>query len=181
MKITKTPLKDCYLIEAPSFGDERGFFMEAFNHQKIKEKLDIQFHIKQVNFASSSKNVLRGLHYQDAPFAQTKLVGVTSGAVLDVAVDIRKDSPSYLQHYAVVLDHPTKLFLVSEGFAHGYVTLTDDTLFFYFVNAPYYPSHELGILYSDPGLGIDWNLKEAPIVSEKDLKQPTLDKVKNNF
>ena len=181
MNVTKTPLKDCYLIEVPSFGDERGFFMEAFNQQKIKEELDIQFDIQQVNFASSSKNVLRGLHYQDAPFSQTKLVGVTRGAVLDIAVDIRKGSPSYLQHYAVVLDHPTKLFLVPKGFAHGYVTLTDDTLFFYFVDAPYSPDHELGIRYNDDTLAINWNFQEKPIVSQKDLNQPTLDKVKNNL
>ena len=181
MNITKTPLKDCSLIEVPSFGDERGFFMEAFNHQKIKEELGIQFDIQQVNFASSSKNVLRGLHYQDAPFSQTKLVGVTRGAVMDVAVDIRKDSPSYLQHYTVVLDHPTKLFLVPKGFAHGYVALTDDTLFFYFVDAPYSPEHELGILYNDDTLDINWGFLEEPIVSEKDLKQPTLDMAKNNF
>ncbi len=181
MKITKTPLKDCYYIETRSFGDERGFFMEAFNQQKIHDELGISFDVKQVNFASSAKSVLRGLHYQDAPFSQTKIVGVTRGAVLDVAVDLRKNSPSYLQHYGVVLDHPSKLFLVPRGVAHGYYTLSDNTLFFYFVDAPYSPDHELGIIYNDATLNINWQLVEEPIVSQKDLNQPTLDKIKNNF
>ena len=181
MKITETPLKDCYLIEATAFGDERGFFMEAFNKQKLKEELNVEFEIEQVNFASSAKNVLRGLHYQDAPYSQTKLVGVTRGAVIDLVVDLRKDSPSYLQHYKVLLDHPSKLFLVPKGFAHGYLTLSDDTLFYYLVDAPYSPKHEMGILYNDPALNIDWGQQDSPIVSDKDLNQPTLDKVHNHF
>lgn len=181
MKITKTPLKDCYLIEVPTFGDDRGFFMEAFNKQRMSDHLAIEFEIKQVNFASSSKNILRGLHYQEPPFSQTKIVGISRGAVLDVVVDLRKDSPSYLQHYKILLDHPSKLFLVPKGFAHGYYTLTDDTFFFYFVDSPYSPDHEKGLLYNDPSLAIDWGFSSDPIVSEKDLNQPTLDKVKNQF
>ncbi|MCP4457794.1 MAG: dTDP-4-dehydrorhamnose 3,5-epimerase [Cytophagales bacterium] len=181
MKITETPLKDCYLVESTTFGDERGFFMEAFNKQKLKEELNVELEIKQVNFASSSKNVLRGLHYQDAPHSQTKLVGVTHGAVLDVAVDLRKNSPSYLKSYSVLLDHPSKLFLVPKGFAHGYYTMSDDTLFFYFVDTPYSPQHELGILYNDPELAVDWGQLIDPVVSKKDLNQPTLDNVRNHF
>ncbi len=181
MNIEITPLKDCFLIDVPKFGDDRGFFMESFNKAHFKEKTGIDFDIKQVNFASSSKDALRGLHYQDKPFAQAKLVGVTRGAVLDVVVDIRKDSPSYLQNFRVVLDTPSKMLYVPKGFAHGYKSLVDDTLFFYFVDEFYSPENEKGVLYNDPSLDIDWELTDDPVVSAKDLKQPTLDHVQNNF
>jgi dTDP-4-dehydrorhamnose 3,5-epimerase len=181
MKTIATPLKDCYVIHADLFGDERGFFMESFNQKALEEQLGNHIEIKQVNFASSSKNVLRGLHYQDAPYSQTKIVGVTHGAVLDVVVDIRKDSPTYLEHFKIVLDQPGILLLVPKGFAHGYLSLKDETLFYYFVDAFYAPKYEKGILYKDTQLGIDWKFDEEPIVSEKDQNQPTLDHVVNHF
>ena len=181
MKVTETSLKDCFLIDLNSFGDDRGFFMESFNHSRIEEALGMDFNVKQVNFASSSKNVLRGLHYQDSPHAQTKLVGTTQGAVLDVVVDIRKDSPTYLQHYKVVLDRPALQLLVPKGFAHGYLSLKEDTLFYYFVDEFYSPTHEKGVLYNDPEIKIDWLLTEEPVVSEKDLAQPIIANVINNF
>lgn len=181
MKITETPLKDCYLIEVTSFGDERGFFMEAFNQDRLNQELGLQFEVKQVNFASSSKNVLRGLHYQDAPYSQTKLVGVTRGAVYDMVVDLRKDSPTYLKSYKATLDEPGKLLLVPRGLAHGYYTLENDTLFYYFVDAVYSPDHEKGVLYNDKELNLDWGFSDDPIVSQKDLNQPTLAEVQNNF
>jgi dTDP-4-dehydrorhamnose 3,5-epimerase len=181
MKIKPTPLKDCVLIEVVSKGDERGAFMESFNQKHLLDATGIQFDIKQVNFAISSANVLRGLHYQDAPYSQAKLVGVTRGKVMDVVVDIRKDSPTYLQHFKTILDRPNLLLLVPRGFAHGYYSLEEDTLFYYFVDAFYSPSHEKGILYNDPSLAIDWELKKQPIVSDKDLKQPTLTNVVNQF
>ncbi|MEQ9231772.1 MAG: dTDP-4-dehydrorhamnose 3,5-epimerase [Cyclobacteriaceae bacterium] len=181
MNIEITPLKDCFLIDVPKFGDDRGFFMESFNKAHFKEKTGIDFDIKQVNFASSSKDALRGLHYQDKPFAQAKLVGVTRGAVLDVVVDIRKDSPSYLQNFKAVLDDPNKMLYVPKGFAHGYKSLEDDTLFFYFVDEFYSPQNEKGVLYNDPTLDIDWELDKTPVVSSKDLKQPSLNHVQNNF
>lgn len=181
MTVSETGLKDCYLIELDSYGDDRGFFMESFNRNRILEAIDITFEVKQVNFAASAKNVLRGLHYQDKPYAQTKLVGVTRGAVMDLVVDIRKDSPTYLQHFKVILDRPTKQLLVPKGFAHGYLSLEDDTLFYYFVDEFYAPDHEKGVLYNDPELRIDWDFSEDPIVSPKDLKQPKLADVLNNF
>jgi len=181
MKITPTPLKDCVLIDVTVKGDERGAFMESFNQKRLFDATGIMFEVKQVNFAVSVKNVLRGLHYQDAPFSQAKLVGVTRGKVMDVVVDIRKDSPTYLQHFKTILDRPNLLLLVPRGFAHGYYSLTDDTLFYYFVDAFYSPEHEKGILYNDPSLAIDWELFDNPIVSEKDLKQPSLAQVVNHF
>ncbi len=181
MKIKETGLQDCFLIDLQSFGDDRGFFMESFNQQRLNKELGLNFEVKQVNFAISSKNVLRGLHYQDKPHAQSKLVGVTQGAVMDLVVDIRKDSPTYLQHYKVILDRPTLQLLVPKGFAHGYLSLEDDTLFYYFVDEYYSPDHEKGVRYNDPQLRLEWDLDFEPIVSEKDLMQPTLENVQNNF
>lgn len=181
MTVTETPLKDCVLIEHKSFGDDRGFFMESFNLERFKNESGMDFEVRQVNFAESSKNVLRGLHYQDKPFAQAKLVGVTRGAVMDVIVDIRKDSPTYLQHYSVVLDRPTVQLYVPRGFAHGYKALEDHSLFYYFVDEFYAPDHEKGLLYSDEVLSIDWQLSNTPIVSEKDLAQPLAKDMQNKF
>lgn len=181
MKISETGLKDCFLLDLQSFGDNRGFFMESYNQERIFNELKIDFKVKQVNFASSSKNVLRGLHYQDKPYAQSKLVGVTNGAVLDLVVDIRKDSPTYLKHCKVVLDRPTLQLLVPKGFAHGYLSLQNDTLFYYLVDEYYSPDHEKGLLFNDPILDLDWELEEDPIVSTKDMLQPTLENIQNNF
>jgi dTDP-4-dehydrorhamnose 3,5-epimerase len=181
MKVTPTPLQDCYLIEIDKKGDDRGFFMESFNQDALYKELGIRFEIKQVNFAGSSKNVLRGLHYQDAPFGQAKLVGVARGAVMDVVVDIRKNSPTYLKHFKTVLDRPNLLVMVPPGFAHGYYSLMDDTMFYYFVDAFYSPDHEKGILYNDNNLGINWEIDGGPIVSPKDLNQPKLNEVVNHF
>lgn len=181
MTVTKTDLKDCFIIEMPLFGDSRGFFMESFNQAKFKEQAGFSFEIKQVNFASSSKGALRGLHYQESPFAQAKLVGVTRGSVLDVVVDMRKDSPSFLKSLNVVLDNPGKMLYVPKGFAHGYKCLEDDSLFFYYVDEFYSPENEKGIRYNDPDLGVDWELDAEPIVSQKDLQQPLLKDIDNKF
>lgn len=170
MELIKTPLKDCYVLKSTLFGDDRGFFLEAFHQMKLKE-VGIDFEVKQINFAQSSKSVLRGLHFQVAPFAQNKLVGVVQGAVLDVVVDLRKDSPSYLQHFKLKIDQPDTLLLVPKGFAHGYHTLSDQTLFYYAVDVFYSPEHERGLLYNDKALGIDWELDEPPLVSPKDRQQ----------
>jgi dTDP-4-dehydrorhamnose 3,5-epimerase len=173
MEIIKTPLKDCLVIKMPKFGDERGFFLESYNKSKLSD-YGIEFDVKQVNFAKSQKNVLRGMHFQKETFAQAKLVGVICGAVLDVVVDIRKDSPTYLKHFKYELSSPEILLLVPRGFAHGYYTLADDTVFHYAVDNFYSPENEGGILYNDPKLNIDWELKETPLVSEKDLKHKNL-------
>ena len=177
MKVRETPLKDCLIIDLEAIRDDRGFFMESFNQSTFKAETGIDFNVKQVNYASSSKDVLRGLHYQEAPFAQGKLVGVTRGAVLDVVVDLREDSSTYLKSFATeIRNNETQLF-IPKGFAHGYLVLEDDTMFYYFVDEFYSPSHEKGLLYNDPELNINWELKVDPIVSEKDLNQPGVSQI----
>lgn len=169
MKLIETNLKDCFVIEMPKFGDERGFFLESFNSKKLKEA-GITFDVKQVNFATSQKNVLRGLHFQESDAAQAKIVGVISGAVLDVVVDYRKESPTFLKHFKLVIDTPEKFLIIPRGFAHGYYSLADQTIFHYAVDNYYAPQSERGLRYDDPALAIDWDLKVAPIVSKKDLQ-----------
>ena len=173
MKTIETPLKDCFIIQANKFGDERGFFMESFNQLRFSE-IGIDFHVKQVNIAKSEKNVLRGLHFQTGTFAQAKLVHVIQGAVLDVVVDMRKDSPSYLKHFAFELKKVEDFMLVPRGFAHGYYTLEDNTIFQYAVDNFYAPDHEAGVMYNDPKLSIDWGNLGTPKISQKDLKHPLL-------
>lgn len=176
MKCTSTQLKDCYIIQPRVFEDERGYFFESFNHQKFTEVtgLDIQF--IQDNEAKSNRGVLRGLHFQKGDFAQAKLVRVTQGKVLDVVVDMRKKSPSYLQHFSVELsqENKTQLF-VPRGFAHGYVVLEDHTVFNYKCDNYYAPKEEGGIKYDDAYLKINWQLNSSEIIiSEKDARLPYL-------
>lgn len=173
MELIETPLKDCYIVRNQIFGDDRGFFLESYNSTKLAE-LGIEFEVKQINFAKSQKNVLRGLHFQKAPFEQAKLVGVISGAVTDVVVDIRKDSPTYFGTFKMKLDSPDTLLYIPKGFAHGYHTLADDTLFYYAVDQFYAPDHESGIRYNDETLNIDWGGIENAVISPKDLNQPLL-------
>ena len=171
MEVIETPLKDCLIIKAQVFGDERGFFLESFNQKKLKEA-GINFEVKQINFAKSTRNVLRGLHYQIDPFAQSKLVGVISGAVIDVVVDIRKNSPTFRQHFGLEISSRETFLLVPRGFAHGYYTLADETVFYYAVDNFYHPEAERGLFYNDPTLKIDWGLVGLPTVSGKDQRQP---------
>ena len=146
--------------------------MESYNRQSL-EKLGVNVAFVQDNQSFSTKNVLRGLHFQKPPFAQAKLVRVLSGRALDVIVDIRKDSPTYGQHLTVELDaeRSNQLFIPA-GFAHGFLTLEDDTTFFYKCSDYYNKESEGGLLWNDPDLGINWNVTD-PIVSDKDLVQPT--------
>ncbi len=173
MEIIQTPLEGCVVIKMPKFGDERGFFLESFNQRKLLEN-GIDFEVKQINFAKSQKNVLRGLHFQNEPFAQAKLVGVVNGAVLDVVVDMRKDSSTYLRHFKLEISSPECFLLVPRGFAHGYYTLADDTIFNYAVDNFYSPENEGGVLFNDTKLNIDWELTEKPIISDKDLGHKNL-------
>jgi dTDP-4-dehydrorhamnose 3,5-epimerase len=173
MEVIKTPLDGCVVIKADKFGDHRGFFMESFNQQKFLEA-GISFEVKQINLAKSGKNVLRGLHFQTGSAAQTKLINVTQGAVRDVVVDIRPNSLTYLQHFTYELTSPEVFLLVPKGFAHGYFTLADETMFQYAVDNYYSPTEEGGILYNDPKLAIDWGFGETPSVSKKDLKHNLL-------
>ncbi|MEQ8554248.1 MAG: dTDP-4-dehydrorhamnose 3,5-epimerase [Cyclobacteriaceae bacterium] len=175
MEIIEAPLKDCYIIKNKVFGDDRGFFLESFN-QKELEAFGIPFEVKQINFAKSDKNVLRGLHFQKSPHSQSKLVGVMSGAVVDVVVDLRPGSPTFKEYYKLEISSRDTLLYIPKGFAHGYYTLESETVFYYAVDDFYNPEAESGLIYNDPKLNIDWGFIDLPIISEKDLNQPSLEK-----
>lgn len=169
MKVIETNIPEVKIIEPTVFEDARGYFFESFNEKKFKEKVcDTTF--IQDNEAKSSYGVLRGLHYQLPPYAQAKLVRVIKGEVLDVAVDIRKGSPSFKKWVSVLLSEENKRQLfVPRGYAHGYVVLSKEAIFAYKVDNKYAPDYERGIIYNDPVLKIDWMLnKNNIILSEKD-------------
>ncbi len=167
MVFKEEKIKGIVSIQPKVFGDERGYFIETFNESKYSEFLNgISF--KQDNLSKSKKGVLRGLHFQLSPHEQGKLVSVIHGSVLDVALDIRKDSPTYGQHFSVVLSGELKNQLwIPPGFAHGFIALEDDTLFSYKCTNVYAPNFEQTILWNDPILNIDWKL-DNQIISEKD-------------
>jgi dTDP-4-dehydrorhamnose 3,5-epimerase len=183
MKFIPTDISDVIIIEPAVHGDSRGYFVETFRQDKLEEFLGFKVDFCQDNESKSSKGVLRGLHYQLAPAAQTKLVRVIQGRVLDVAVDIRKNSPTFGQHVAVELSAENKRQLfVPRGFAHGFVVLEDDTVFAYKVDNYYSPENDRGILFNDETLGIDWKLEHKELnLSEKDKVQPTLAEAKDIF
>ena len=170
MKISPTHINDVLIIEPQVFGDERGYFFESFKESELTNYLGYKINFCQDNESKSSFGVLRGLHYQLPPFAQTKLVRVIQGKVLDVAVDIRKDSPTFGQHVAVELtDENKKQLFIPRGFAHGFVVLSETTIFSYKVDNPYAPQHEDGIIWNDGGLNIDWILNASEVqLSGKD-------------
>ena len=176
MTFTRTAIPDVVIIEPKVHGDSRGYFVETFRADKLETFLGYKLNFGQDNESKSSKGVLRGLHYQLPPHAQTKLVRVISGRVLDVAVDIRKNSPTFGQHVAVELTADNKRqMLVPRGFAHGFVVLEDDTIFAYKVDNYYSPECDRGIAFNDPALNIDWMLKTEELkLSDKDTKQPKL-------
>ncbi|MFN8295310.1 MAG: dTDP-4-dehydrorhamnose 3,5-epimerase [Chitinophagales bacterium] len=182
MKIISTPLKDLYIIEPVVFTDNRGFFFESYNEAKLLEA-GLNYNFIQDNHSKSSYGVLRGLHYQNNPYAQAKLVRVTQGKVLDVVVDIRKNSPTYLQHFSLELSDENKLqLLIPAGFAHGFVVLSDTCEFLYKCDNYYNKSSEGGIAYNDPALNIDWMIPEDDIIlSEKDTHNPTVENADFNF
>jgi len=176
VKFIRCRISDVILMEPKMFGDERGYFIETFREDKLKEFLGYKINFCQDNESKSKKGVLRGLHYQLPPFAQTKLVRVIQGKVLDVAVDIRKGSPTFGKYVAVELSGDNKRqLLIPKGFAHGFVTLEDDTIFNYKVDNYYSPECERGIKFDDLEIGIDWNfLKDEIIISDKDKNAPFL-------
>jgi dTDP-4-dehydrorhamnose 3,5-epimerase len=170
MNIEQTPLKDCFIIHEKVHGDARGNFIETYNSRDFKAATGLDIEFVQDNQSRSTKGVLRGLHMQRGAAAQAKLVRVLEGAVLDVAVDLRKGSPSFGQHYAIELTAENhKQFFVPEGFAHGFVVLSEYATFFYKVDKFYEPGNEVGIMYNDADLNIDWQLNDTEfILSEKD-------------
>jgi len=174
MRIEATPLKDCYIIHDTVFEDSRGYFFESFNRQKFEELTGISAGFVQDNQSSSTRGVLRGLHFQRGEHAQAKLVRVLQGTVLDVAVDIRNDSPTFGKYFALELSDSsrTQLF-IPRGFAHGFVVLSERAVFFYKCDNYYNKASEGGILYNDPSLNIDWQLpEESLILSDKDKQNP---------
>mgnify|MGYP002661669750 FL=1 len=183
MNFIRTNIPDVIIIEPTVHGDHRGYFVETFRADKLEAFLGYKLNFGQDNESKSSKGVLRGLHYQLPPHAQTKLVRVISGRVLDVAVDIRKNSPTFGQHIAVELTADNKRqLLVPRGFAHGFVVLEDDTIFAYKVDNYYSPECDRGIAFNDPALNIDWMLKTEELkLSDKDTTQPKLNETNDLF
>jgi len=175
MKVIQTTIPDLIVLEPKIFGDERGFFFESFNRNTFLEATGIDAEFVQDNHSRSEKNVLRGLHYQLAPKAQGKLVRVVFGAVFDVAVDIRKDSPTFGRWVGETLSAENKKQLwIPQGFAHGFLTLTDSAEFLYKTTEYYFPDHERCIAWNEPNIGIQWPLTEEPILSTKDQQGTSL-------
>lgn len=172
MKVTKTKLDGVVILEPQVFGDNRGFFMESWSKRKMEEA-GLFYDFVQDNHSSSTvKGTLRGLHFQKGEWAQAKLVRCTRGAVLDVAVDLRKNSPTYKQWVGVELSEENKKqLLIPRGFGHGFVTLTDHVEFMYKADNYYAPQADAGIRWNDPTIGVDWGIAD-PILSEKDTKNP---------
>ena len=181
MKIIATKLEGLYFLEPKVHSDHRGFFMESYNSDKFS-KLGLKYTIVQDNHSLSLQaGVLRGLHYQLNPKAQTKLVHVVSGAIYDVAVDIRKYSPTFGRWVGTILSAANKRqMLVPKGFAHGFCSLVENTQVLYKVDEYYSPEHDRGILWNDPELLIDWPITK-PILSEKDNKHPLLKESEINY
>lgn len=175
MDYKETKIKGVFIIEPKVFQDARGYFMEAWKQAEFDEHVGRTVFI-QDNESKSSFGVLRGLHYQKGEASQAKLVRVIKGKVLDVAVDIRKSSPTFGQHVMVELSEENKRqFFIPRGFAHGFLVLSDEAIFTYKVDNPYAPQCDAGIRWNDPELGIEWPIDPAQVkTSEKDLKQPLL-------
>lgn len=180
MNFVPTKLAGCYVIEPKIILDERGYFMESFNEKTFQEGVEQAVHFVQDNQSFSTKGVLRGLHYQTGEHAQAKLVRVLQGEVLDVAVDIRPNSPTFGQYEAVFLsDENKKQFFVPRGFAHGFLVLSETATFFYKCDNFYNKESEGGIAYNDKTINIDWQFSfENLKISEKDKVQPNLENAK---
>jgi len=180
MNITKTDIQGLIIIEPQIFKDSRGCFFESWNAKKFKQ-LGISEDFVQDNQSVSSKGVLRGLHFQNPPYAQAKLVRVIEGSVLDVAVDLRKNSPTYGKHVSVILsEQNNKSFFIPKGFAHGFLSLEDNTVFNYKCSDYYNKESEGSLLWNDEDLKIDWQI-DNPLISEKDLKADLFKNFKTKF
>lgn len=181
MKITKTKLDGVVVIEPDVFGDNRGFFMESWNKKKMEEAGLFYDFVQDNHSKSTVKGTLRGIHFQKGDKAQAKLVRCVKGAVLDIAVDLRKNSPTFKQWVSVELSAENKKqLLIPRGFGHGFLTLTDDVEFLYKADNYYAPEADAGIRWNDPDIGVEWGI-ENPILSEKDKKNPFLKDCKELF
>ena len=182
MKIIETPISDLLIIQPKVFEDSRGYFFESYNKKKF-EDYGLNYNFVQDNESLSEFGVVRGLHYQLNPYAQSKLVRVISGRVFDVAVDLRKNSATYGRWFGVELTAENKLqFLIPKGFAHGFVVLSEKALFQYKCDEFYKPDYERGIRFNDPSINIDWKIEEKDIhLSGKDSELPLFFNSENNF
>ena len=183
MKVSPTNIPDLLIIEPTVFKDERGFFLESYNKQKFNEQ-GLNYDFVQDNHSKSCAGVLRGLHYQNAPYAQTKLVRVTQGSVIDVAVDLRVGSPSYLKSFSIELSESNKKqLLIPKGFAHGFVVLSETCEFLYKCDALYNKEADGGIYFNDASLDIDWGNIDLDnlIISDKDKNLPLVKDATFNF
>ncbi|MBR1666525.1 MAG: dTDP-4-dehydrorhamnose 3,5-epimerase [Bacteroidaceae bacterium] len=182
MKVIETKIQGLLIIEPRVFRDERGYFFESYSQRDFEAQVG-DVHFVQDNESMSTRGVIRGLHFQRPPFTQTKLVRVVSGTVLDIAVDIRKGSPTYGQHVAVELSGENqRQFFIPKGFAHGFAVLSDTAVFQYKCDEFYHPEADGGIQLDDPSLGIDWRIPPAEAIrSQKDLTLPLLSEIDNPF
>lgn len=182
MRVTKSEIEGVVIIDPEIHGDERGWFCEAYSQRRFDEEVaPVRF--VQENLSKSRYGVVRGLHYQRGEAAQAKLVSVLAGRVLDVAVDIRKGSPTFGKHVAVELSAENKRqVFIPRGFAHGFAVLSEEALFQYRCDNPYAPTEERGIAWNDPAIGIDWGIPEEDVIlSAKDAKNPLLADVEDLF
>ncbi|MBE6210545.1 MAG: dTDP-4-dehydrorhamnose 3,5-epimerase [Rikenellaceae bacterium] len=182
MRVTKSEIEGVVIIDPEIYGDERGWFCEAYSQRRFDEEVaPVRF--VQENLSKSRYGVVRGLHYQRGEAAQAKLVSVLAGRVLDVAVDIRKGSPTFGKHVAVELSAENKRqVFIPRGFAHGFAVLSEEAMFQYRCDNPYAPTEERGIAWNDPAIGIDWGIPEEDVIlSAKDAKNPLLADVEDLF
>ena len=173
----KTEIEGLIIVEPKVFGDNRGFFAETYKKSEfVKNGIDVEF--VQDNHSKSSKGVLRGLHYQNVPYTQAKLVRCTNGKILDVAVDIRKNSKTFGKYVKVELSAENKkMFYIPEGFAHGFVVLSDEAELMYKTSKEYAPNADSGLYWADETINVDWGIDFIPILSEKDKNQPRLSEI----
>lgn len=178
MTVENSNLKDCFIIHPRVFEDDRGYFYESYNKQGFKKQTGLDIDFVQDNQSQSSKGVLRGLHFQVGDYEQAKLVRVIKGSVLDVCVDLRENSETYLKHFSLILSEENKKQLfIPRGFAHGFLVLEDNTIFSYKCDNYYHKESERGIIYNDPDLAIDWGFENSQLlISDKDKVLPSLQK-----
>ena len=179
LELERTPLKDCFLLKPSVFRDHRGTFQESFSQRRFEEVTGLQMEFVQDNQSSSKKGVLRGLHFQKGKYAQSKLVRTVVGKVLDVVVDLRPDSPTFKKSFKAVLsDENQHQLFVPAGFAHGFLTLSDKSVFAYKCDRYFNKEADAGVLFNDPILNIDWNFPEDELIlSEKDANLPTFEEL----
>lgn len=179
LELENTPLKDCFILKPSVFTDHRGTFMESFSQRRFEETTGLDITFVQDNQSTSKKGVLRGLHFQKGEFAQAKLVRAVWGEILDVVVDLRPGSPTFKKSFKAVLSHENrKQLFVPAGFAHGFITLSESSVFAYKCDRYYNKEADAGVIWNDPTLDVDWDYPEDQLIlSEKDTQLPTFEKL----